>query len=49
MKKLNRTPERKIMPQDLLECYIRARTNAYASDKKPVLGLNLSKASYKST
>lgn len=33
--------ERKIMPQDLLECYIRARTDTYASGKEPVLGLNI--------
>jgi len=41
MEKLKDVPERQIMPQDLLECYIISRKNTYASGKEPVLGLSV--------
>ena len=41
MEKLKDIPERQIMPEDLLKCYIKARERTYASGKEPVLGLNI--------
>jgi hypothetical protein len=41
MKEKGHSSEQKIMPQDLLECYIKSRKNTYASGKEPILGLNV--------
>ena len=40
MKQLGNTLEQQIMPPELFEHYVNARTNTYASGKEPVLGLN---------
>lgn len=41
MERLKDMPGQEIMPQDLQECYVKARGRTYASGKEPILGLNI--------
>lgn len=41
MEQLGNLPEQQIMPPDLFEHYVKARTDIYASGKDPVSGLNI--------
>lgn len=41
MEKLGDIEKRQIMPNDLFEHYVSARTNTYASGREPVSGLNI--------
>lgn len=41
MEQLDNTPERQIMPREVFEHFVRARTDTYASGRESVMGLNI--------